>query len=421
MESLINFLHDGYQEDLRNIAQTQSEKYEEALERYRDNFISELILIKESKMPEEDKDYKFLYNLITSINTEEVAMFFDSLIQIYIEWIDTNGQQALNKFEKLLKDFQLLSFNKNLENDILFRGRFSKSILTHWDMFHIPYNKRYLISNQRYSLTGQPLLYLGFSVLDVVSELDGDFNDFSEINFSTFKVMKPFKVFDLRNEFYKYFRYNPLHDLIDDSEYLQFTGYHKKANFEKLILEFYKFILSSVCSFQKRKEHKGFSFCEEYVLPQMLAQIIKKNNFEGIIYCSTRFKDKANDNEHKTVYKDNLALFTNYCREHVYDRKLYDKFNISNPTNYNQIRQVSLEQIEEICDKIKILDNEKGFKDYYLVGADIKEKFSNIKIDESEYFNHKIGKMHVYLVYNILIDIRNECMRKRRKVYGDNN
>ena len=40
------------------------------------------------------------------------------------------------------------------------------------------------------------------------------------------------------------------------------------------------------------------------------------------------------------------------------------------------------------------------------------EEFSNIKIENKEYFKHNIGKMHIYLVYNMLIDIRNECIRK---------
>ena len=39
-------------------------------------------------------------------------------------------------------------------------------------MFHIPFNKRYLIGNQRYSLTGQPMLYIGSSVIDVAKEID---------------------------------------------------------------------------------------------------------------------------------------------------------------------------------------------------------------------------------------------------------
>ena len=32
--------------------------------------------------------------------------------------------------------------------------------------------------------------------------------------------------------------------------------------------------------------------------------------------------------------------------------------------------------------------------------------------ENKEYFKHNIGKMHIYLVYNMLIDIRNECIRK---------
>lgn len=86
-------------------------------------------------------------------------------------------------------------------------------------MFHIPFNKRYLIGNQRYSLTGQPLLYLGFSILDVLAELNCDLNEFDKVKLCTYKPNENFRVFDLRNDFYEYLRYNPLDDLLDDSDY----------------------------------------------------------------------------------------------------------------------------------------------------------------------------------------------------------
>ena len=107
-----------------------------------------------------------------------------------------------------------------------------------------------------------------------------------------------------------------------------------------------------------------------------------------------------------------MAIFTDYCREHVYDRDLYNKFKVSNPICITQIAEIGLENLQEICDKIKLLDNEKNFENYYLIAAKLEEEFSNIKIENKEYFKHNIGKMHIYLVYNMLIDIRNECIRK---------
>lgn len=221
-------------------------------------------------------------------------------------------------------------------------------------------------------------------------------------------------IFEEENGFYEYLRYNPLDDLLDDSDYTKQIIYNDVKN------KFFKFILSSICSFERREEHRKYSFCEEYVLPQMLAQIIKKNDFNGIIYSSTRLNSSENDKLYKTAYKDNVAIFTDYCREHVYDSELYKKFKISNPICINQISEIDLESLQEICDKIKLLDNDKKFENYYLIAVRLEEEFSKIKIGDKEYFKHNIGKMHIYLVYNMLIDIRNECIRKRRDINGIN-
>ncbi|MGL5353360.1 MAG: hypothetical protein ACRDA5_08530, partial [Clostridium sp.] len=361
MVNEIEFLHDSYQERLRNLAQVQSETYEQALEKYRDSFIAEIILIRQGSKLISDKNINKksiqLINFIREINIDEVVTLFNSIIEIYEQWIDSKGQNAMKKFEELLERIEFEDFKYDLRNNVLFRGRYSQSILTPWDMFHIPFNKRYLIGNQRYSLTGQPLLYLGFSVLDVLAELDSDYNEFDDVKLCPFKLKEDLRVFDLRNEFYKYFKYNPLEDLLINSDYNEQVSYNNTKN------EFFKFILASVCSFEKRQEHRQFSFCEEYVLPQMLAQIIKKKGFNGIIYCSTKLKNEENDRLHKTGYKDNVAIFTNFSKEHVYDRKLYSNFKISNPINNKQIRNISIEQLKELCDNIKSVDSDGLYKD----------------------------------------------------------
>lgn len=410
MECIVDFLHDSYQEKLRNLAQVKSEKYEEALENYRDTFISELMLIR-SNTGFCDKhinlDYaKGILDFVKEIPLIEIEEFFNAIVEIYINWIDTQGEDALTKFENLMKKYKLLDFKYDLSSDILFRGRFSDDILTQWDMFHIPFNKRYLISNQRYSLTGQPLLYLGFSVLDILAELNGNFEDFHNLKVSTYKIKDRFTIYDLRNEFYKYLSYNPLKNMISDADD------SNNLEIEQLKKEFFKFILASICSFEKRKEHMGYSFCEEYVIPQILAQIIKKNSFKGIIYSSTRLKNKENDENYNTTYKDNVAIFTKLCRDHIYDRELFDKFIICTPVSLSKIKNITLEDIKYICDKIKILDNNKKYKDYYLTGVRLQDNFSKIKIGDCNYLEHDIGRMHLYLIYNLLVDVRNGCLIK---------
>ena len=214
--NIIDFLHDSYQEGLRNLAQVQSETYEEAIEKYRDSFISEMILMrrKGNDINSINKKTSKVIEFINEIPIEEIEEFFNKVLSVYIMWIDSKGKEALKNFEDILDSINYKQFKYDLSNNILFRGRQCESILTPFDMFHIPFNKRYLIGNQRYSLTGQPLLYLGFSVLDILAELDNNYYDYRNIKLCAYKMKVGFNVLDLRNSFYEYFQEYPLENIL---------------------------------------------------------------------------------------------------------------------------------------------------------------------------------------------------------------
>lgn len=63
------------------------------------------------------------------------------------------------------------------------------------EMFHIPFNKRDKIGNQRYSISGVPCLYLGSSSYVCWEELGRV--DFDMCNFCGYTNIKPIEVFDL--------------------------------------------------------------------------------------------------------------------------------------------------------------------------------------------------------------------------------
>ncbi len=92
---------------------------------------------------------------------------------------------------------------------------------------------------------------------------------------STIQLPDGIKVFDLRN--------SVLDDLIVmDIEWLLGIS----ENFD--VRNFYKLLLSSVCSFVRRQASASYSFCEEYVIPQLLAQVLKNKGYDGILYQSTK-------------------------------------------------------------------------------------------------------------------------------------
>lgn len=71
MVNTIEFFQDSYQQQLRKLSQLQSETYEEAIEKYRDSFISDIMMIKMDNNIEdikEDNGYiKNIFNIITHL------------------------------------------------------------------------------------------------------------------------------------------------------------------------------------------------------------------------------------------------------------------------------------------------------------------------------------------------------------------
>ena len=85
-----------------------------------------------------------------------------SIYQILSAFLRGNQQDALQKTSQMMKSMKLdkmgtgVPMYKCRENNKLFH--FSKD-----EMFHIPYDKRNLIGNQRFSISGTPCLYIGGS------------------------------------------------------------------------------------------------------------------------------------------------------------------------------------------------------------------------------------------------------------------
>lgn len=209
---LIDFLTDAKQKKLINMIQNREETFEAGLEAYRKLFMvemkqsirnchgnwdenqqedtSDVSEIDEPKKNEVSK-YDFyreeecqfpdacstIYRILSGIKDKQIEKFFEGIQYCYICWIDSRTSIALETFETLLKEYGLIyegSYDKddellvqNLSERVFFRGRVTNEFLGKMDMFHVPYNKRYNMRNERFSLTGQPSLYLGNSIADI--------------------------------------------------------------------------------------------------------------------------------------------------------------------------------------------------------------------------------------------------------------
>ena len=123
----------------------------------------------------------------------EIETTEKTIKQILSAFLRGNQQDALLKTYKITKSMKLdllhtdVPMYKCRENNRLFH--FTKD-----EMFHIPYDKRHLVGNQRYSLSGLPCLYLGGSSYICWEELGR--KDFSTTNFCGYSLKEDIKLFD---------------------------------------------------------------------------------------------------------------------------------------------------------------------------------------------------------------------------------
>ena len=434
MNCLLEFFTMERQKKFINIVQNREECFEKALESYKRLFLTELdfcLKSLDSNINGEINntycgypgcDYTSLceniYKIVKEIKKNEIERFFDEIKRCYVWWISSNSSVALYKFSMVLNEYGLIRNNeldlKSMENRMFYRGRCSGEFLNKMDMFHVPFNKRYNISNSRFGLTGQPMLYLANSVADVIEELCIDIDDIDEnsnlkISSFEFKNTKDRRIFDLRCSMFDY----------SDGKLLD-------GEFSKV--KFFRNILCYICSFKKRKELDASAFKEEYVIPQMLAQILKQHNYGGICYYSTKAFSKFNDMDTRNAiknselnmrYRENLALFTNMRtdkKECPHDEKFFDELEISMPISIRNIEKCFENELISIYSEIS-----RRCLEIYKIGAeDNKEKaqktkdkaeaivsfyskvFAEIKVEEENYNDTKMGWLQIQLLRGTL-------------------
>jgi hypothetical protein len=154
-------------------------------------------------------------------------------------------------------------------------------------IFHVPFEKRRLVGNQRYSIPGLPCLYLGDSVWICWEELHRP--AFDSVWVSRFRLSEPVSVLD--------FQFPPHHiwRIFDSLQKGAPNASDRsseaalKAHFTVDFLKSYiiRWPLIAACSI--KCESQDSTFYPEYIIPQMLLQwVIKNKNVDGIRYFSVR-------------------------------------------------------------------------------------------------------------------------------------
>ncbi|MGF9891275.1 hypothetical protein ABEX78_21685 [Priestia megaterium] len=207
------------------------------------------------------------------------------------------GLERISSYLRILSD-------TTVNTQKLYRIRLSDNADSHTfdynEMFHIPFEKRHLVSSQRFSIPGLPAIYLGSSLYVCWEELGRP--NFKNIKASMFKYHKSsaHRIINLGVS------HKELKRVIENKEILGTATNKVDA---RSILVAYCIVWPLIVACSVKVKEKNATFKPEYIIPQLLSQYVAsekrdgEENFIGIAYLSV---SGAYYNE------DNEELFCNY-------------------------------------------------------------------------------------------------------------
>lgn len=211
----------------------------------------------------------------------------------YLKGIHSN---AFENFEKAVAHLDIedsLLLSSTLGSDVLFRGRTNKDDEDYDDdqMYHIPLNKRGIITTQRYSFPGLPCLYAGASVYTCWVEMNRpSFDKFQVATIEPNDAAQKLKVYDLSNIPQRLDRLSR-EPWFDEKEYLLYWP------------------LMAICSI--KSNHDNNAFKPEYIFPQFLLEHImkgkKSDEYVGIKYASIKVASIC-----KKQFEEDWHTYVNY-------------------------------------------------------------------------------------------------------------
>lgn len=201
------------------------------------------------------------------------------------------------------------------------------------ELFHIPFNKNYLVGTERYSMPGHPCLYLA-----------------SQAELCWYECGKPQKFaisrFDIPQSQDSYMKFIDFSEKLMPLMYSFFSWFHNKEDSDQVRKYFLKYIctypLRAACSIVV--EHPGSRFIEEYIIPQLLLQwVLNDEDFDGIRYESCSSSDEV-----KTMGGHNVVLVTNNFDKDGYDINLRRNIKVGEPMVFD-INTISINPGLEDC------------------------------------------------------------------------
>lgn len=327
----------------------------------------------ESIKKDQNRSFSKAFYTKLSEQTEHIKDSFILLCDIVDSFDNANLADAQNKFDKLMDDLKGHLMTEDISG-VIYSSEFfrvrpdnGEKLSERKDLFHIPYKKRYLASNERYSLAGQPSLYIATDLEIAWRECGcphryyyskfkyivskGDVNEWEFILF-----MKP-RIFAMR------------FSAKNENE-----EYYLRQAIDYLIV----YPLIFACSIVNPNGNSPFK--QEFMIPQMLMQWIFRNDssaIKGIKYFPCGEKNNIHECDGYNIAMP--AKISDHRRQ--YSEILVEKFEVTEPKKVeiqfekNEMKAVSeyKESLLNFYGKIVAANH-----DCYCVMYDIVDAFDRI-------------------------------------------
>lgn len=196
------------------------------------------------------------------------------------------------------------------------------------DLFHIPFEKRHLVTPQRYSIPGLPCLYLGWSLYACWEEMGRP--PFHELHASAFWLAE-----------------NKTVNILDFSARRAWLRKHVSTGGrfncsdsslrERIINHVVLWPLMAMCSIIVK--HRESPYKPEYIFPQIVLQwITNEHSFDGICYFSTHIDFNADDSRRAC----NLVLPASQIKATGRCNRLRGLFRMTTPVGWEVLRAVQV-------------------------------------------------------------------------------
>lgn len=254
------------------------------------------------------------------------------------------------------------------------------------EMLHIPLNKRGLVRTQRFSIAGIPCLYLGTTSYVCWLELEKpNDNNFYVSSYKFNNEGKKLKILNLA-----------ISEGIINGVFNR--GMDKEDSMNKAMqLDFLK-IWPLVCatSFNVKNGQDGFR--SEYMISQLIMQLLKEWSIDGVAYISKKIKD-----DYDGMYGINLALPVLSFDENKIYGDICDKFELTSPSNFSSYLKIKnpIVKRKSYLNTIYKKQSEYGYPNY---GIQINFENEHIFYEDiifSDFDNYLVNKEHKSIENNL--------------------